>query len=257
LNAKEKEYFMSAAHELVALPREPIYMVTGSKGGVGKTMTVHVVIHRLRELGKKLLVVETDTSNPDVYRTLERDPEEAPGEAIDGIVMITAKLEGANGWVDLVNAIGDHPERTVVINTAARTNLAVKAYGKTLVGVLPELGRELVAFWVINRQRDSMDLLAEHLEVFGSCTTHVVRNGHAGREEDFELYNGSKLRSRIEKAGGRSLLLPDLADRVADAIYSESCPISRALVEMPIGNRAELRRWWGECVSNFQPVWTA
>lgn len=236
---------------------EPIYMIAGSKGGVGKSMLSMILIDLLLERGKSLLFFETDTSNPDVYRCLERDPDDSPGEALEGIIMRTLKLEAANGWVDMVNTLGDHPDRVAVINTAARTNTAVTSYGKTLRRMLPELGRELVTLWVINRQRDAMDQLEEHLQIFGDCTTHVVRNGYFGDEQQFELYNGSKLRSRIERAGGQSLLLPGLADRVADALYSQSMPISRALREMPIGNRGELIRWREDTKDVLTGVWTS
>ena len=245
-----------ALHDAVRGTAQPIYMIAGSKGGVGKSMLSMISIDLLVEQGKKLLFFETDTSNPDVYRCLERDPDEAPGEAIEGILMRTLKLEAANGWVDMVNSMGEHPDRVVVINTAARTNTAVTSYGKTLRRMLPELGRELVTLWVINRQRDAMDQLGEHLQIFGDCTTHVVRNGYFGDEQQFELYNGSKLRVRIEHSGGQSLMLPGLADRVADAIYSQSLAISRALREMPIGSRGELLRWRESAKEALEGVWS-
>lgn len=237
-------------------PAQPVYMVAGSKGGVGKSMLSMILIDLLLENGSPILFIETDTTNPDVYRCLQRDPDEAASDAIDGVLMRTLKLEVANGWVDMVNALGEHPDRIAVINTAARTNAAVTSFGRTLQRMLPELGRQLVTLWVINRQRDSMDQLIEHLQVFDNCTTHVVRNGYFGDESQFELYNNSKLRARIERAGGQSLLLPGLADRVADAIYIQSLPISRALREMPIGNRGELIRWREETKSALQGILT-
>ena len=38
-------------------------------------------------------------------------------------------------------------------------------------------------------------------------------------------------------------MLPDLADRVSDDLYSKRLSIGKALKELPIGNRAELTRW--------------
>jgi hypothetical protein len=75
---------------------------------------------------------------------------------------------------------------------------------------------------------------------------HVVRNGFFGDERKFELYNTSKVRESIEKRGGKSITLPDLADRVADDIYTQRLALSVAAKELPIGNRAELGRWRGE-----------
>jgi hypothetical protein len=168
--------------------------------------------------------------------------------------MRTAKLEVGNGWVDMNNTIIENPDRIAVINTAARTNAAVTMFGTTLQHSLSEAGRPLINLWVINRQRDSLDQLVEHLEVFDNCTTHVVLNGYFGDESQFELYNSSKLRARIERGGGKSLLLPGLADRVADVIYIQSLSIARALREMPVGNRAELIRWRAATKSALKAV---
>ena len=41
-----------------------------------------------------------------------------------------------------------------------------------------------------------------------------VRNGYFGDEKKFELYNASKVRETVEGRGGKSITLPDLADRV-------------------------------------------
>jgi hypothetical protein len=38
----------------------------------------------------------------------------------------------------------------------------------------------------------------------------------------------------------------DLADRVADDLYTQRLSIGAAAKALPIGNRAELRRWRGE-----------
>ena len=67
-----------------------------------------------------------------------------------------------------------------------------------------------------------------------------------GADAKFELYNGSDVRKAVERKGGRSVLFPDMADRVSDALYSDRLSIAKAWRTMPIGNRAELRRWLEE-----------
>ena len=234
----------------------PIYGVFGSKGGVGKSMTAHATIDHLLELGRQVLFIETDTANPDVWRCLERDPNGAPGQAVPGVVMHAIALDERDGWMDLVDIVNEHRERVVVINTAARMTDAIRKHGGILTESLHELGRKLVALWVINRQRDAMDHLEEFMELFSGSTVHVVRNGLFGEEGKFELYNGSKLRSQVEATGGKSVTLPDLADRVADALYSQRLAISDALREMPIGNRAELVRWRKATHRALEPVFS-
>jgi hypothetical protein len=66
-----------------------------------------------------------------------------------------------------------------------------------------------------------MELLKEFMEAMPRARVHVVRNGYFGDERKFELYNSSKLRTTVEGQGGKSVTLPDLADRVADDIYTQ------------------------------------
>ena len=66
---------------------------------------------------------------------------------------------------------------------------------------------------------------------------HVVRNGYFGDEKQFELYNGSKIREEVEGRGGKSIMLPDLADRVGDDIYSRRISLKVAAKELPISEK--------------------
>ena len=97
-------------------------------------------------------------------------------------------------------------------------------------------------FWVINRQRDSLELLREFGATFPDATTHVVRNAYFGTADRFMLYQDSNVRKSIE-AKGRSLDFPDLADRVADDLRSQRLSVRKAAETLPIGQRAELMRW--------------
>jgi hypothetical protein len=234
----------------------PIYGVFGSKGGVGKSMTTHAVIDQLLDSGKQVVFIETDTDNPDVWRCLDRDRSGAPGQAIAGVVMYAVGLDERDGWMDLVDIINEHRDRVVVINTAARMSGAIRKHGGILIESLQELGRKLVALWVINRQRDAMDQLDEFMNVFVDTTVHVVRNGLFGPENKFELYNTSALRTQIEASGGKSVTLPDLADRIADAMYTQRLAICDALRDMTMGNRAEVIRWRKAAHRALEPVFT-
>ena len=209
-----------------------IYLVAGSKGGVGKSMLTIALLDMLGQRGEKVCLIDSDTSNPDVFKSHEQY---TSAHTID--------LDSADGWIELVNTCDQHRDHTVVINTAARNNLGIRAYGETLSSTLTDLERQLVTAWVINRQRDSLELLREFCEVMPVGKVHVVLNGHFGSREKFELYNSSKLRSMIESRGGLSMLLPDLADRVSDDLYCRRLSIAAAMRELPLGNRAELQRW--------------
>ena len=222
-----------------------IYLVGGSKGGVGKSLVSMAVLDHLQAGGENVLLIDSDTSNPDVWKAYH---EVVQSELVN--------LDEADGWIQLVNLCDEHRDATVVLNTAARNNQGVSAYGVMLHNTLAELDRQLVTLWVINRQRDSLELLKEYLETITATTVHVIRNGYFGEEKKFELYNVSKLRESIEGRGGRSLLFPDLADRVSDNLYSQRMPIAQAAKALPIGNRAELLRWRSEVRKVFTEITT-
>lgn len=220
-----------------------IYLVGGSKGGVGKSMVTMALADYLSQADEDTFLIDSDTSNADVHKAYS-----------DELEAITLSLDDANGWIELVNLIDANQGRTFVINTAARNNQGVTRFGGTLASTLGELSRDLVTLWVINRQRDSLELLNEYREALPDSTVHVIRNGYFGDEDAFELYNGSKVRQAIEGKGGKSLTFPNLADRVSDDIYTKRLSLAKAAKELPIGNRAELRRWLGLTAGMFGQV---
>jgi len=201
-------------------------------------MVSMAVLDVLLQEGRPLALVESDTSNPDVFKMY--------GDQVDNRLL---NLDEVDGWMDLVNYADEVRDSIVVVNTAARNNAGVERFGAMLRDNLYELGRELTTLWVINRQRDSLELLKAYREVMPDTAVHVIRNGYFGDEHKFELYNNSKLRESVEAAGGRSYLFPDMADRVVDDLYTKRLPIAKAMAELPIGNRAELKRWRNEAHS--------
>src|SRR5262249_19357323 len=130
----------------------------------------------------------------------------------------------------------------------------ISNFGKTLSKALPQLKRKLVVFWLIDRKRESLELLADFLEAIPDAQVHVVRNMYLGGEKTFELYNGSKMRAAIEQNGGRSLNFPEVADRVTDAMNKARLTIAKAVTELSLGDRMELERWRDDCKSMLSEV---
>jgi hypothetical protein len=220
-----------------------IYLVGGSKGGVGKTIVTMSLLDYLMGTGQELLLIETDTSNPDV------------GKAYEQVVATELiNLDKRDGWINLINTCSENPDAIVVINTAARNNEGVVAHGGSLNGILGELKRKLITLWVINRQKDSLILLKDYMDVMTEGKIHILRNTYFGDEDKFETYRDSNIRTVIEKNKGLSLNFPDLADRVSDSLYINRWTVAKALDEMPLGNKAELMRWQSEAKKVFQQV---
>ena len=220
-----------------------IFLVGGGKGGVGKSLMSMALLDFLQAGGQEPFLVETDTSVPDVFKTYQ---EETAGELVN--------LDEREGWIELVNLVESRAESTIVINTGARNQTGVSNFGRTLSKALGELGRKLVVLWMIDRKRESLELLSDFMAAIPEAEVHVVRNLYLGSEKKFELYNGSKMRSGIEGKGSKSINLPELADRVTDAMNKGRMTIAKATGELSLGDRMELERWREECAAMLSQV---
>jgi hypothetical protein len=232
----------------------PVYLIAGSKGGVGKSMLALVVVDQLQLGGKRVLYFESDNSNPDVWQCLEPDPKNAPGEGISGVTLYTVRLEEEESWADMVNAIEEHRDHVVVIGTASRTTEAIRTHGHILRETMPGLERRLVTLWVIDEQRDSLNQLKEHLTVFPDNEIHVIKNSKEGADA-FGLYDGSKLRATIEQdKQGLSRYMPRLALSVRTKVYSDRLCFAKALTVLPTANRYLLSNFRRSCGEMLAPI---
>lgn len=211
-----------------------IVFVSGSKGGTGKSFLSAALLDYLDVQGTSWFLIDTDTSNPDVWKAYCNENKKKGA---------TINLDSRDGWIDLVNTIEQREEECIVINTASRLSQSTQDFSIILTEVLSEVDRCMVSAWVINRQRDSLQLLKKHLDTMPEHTTCVFRNLFFGDFAKYTLYNNSNVKKEIEEKG-ITLDIPELADRVVDQIYTERKTIEMATgVGNPIGNRSELQRW--------------
>lgn len=78
----------------------PIYLVGGGKGGVGKSLVALALVDHLQRRGVKPVLVENDTSNPDVMKAVQGEIDCA---AFD--------LDEADGWINFVDYCDEHRGR--------------------------------------------------------------------------------------------------------------------------------------------------
>jgi len=220
-----------------------IYMIGGGKGGVGKSLVSLALLDYLIEIGQPPLLIESDAGVPDVWKSYK---DQCAAEPIN--------LDIVEGWISLINAIDAYKDRPIVINTPPNNNKSVEGHGELLCNSLPDLQRQLIVLWVINTQRDGIQQLRRFMEAMPAAKIHVVRNSYFGSESAFALYNNSETRKLIETAGGKSLTFPNLADRVADDIYSRRLTLANAAAQLPIGNKAELQRFRAAAATMFKEI---
>ena len=107
---------------------DKLIFVGGSKGGTGKSTVCGATLDYLIQQKKKPLLIESDGTNPDVWKAYK--------DSCDNIVL---NLDEAEGWIELINVADKTKGRPVVVNTAARNSAGVERYGETLRSTLKEL----------------------------------------------------------------------------------------------------------------------
>ena len=144
-----------------------VFYVGGSKGGVGKSLFSFALVDYLLNRNANILLVDTDTDNPDVFKAHKE-------LGLPNLLCRLNSLDDADGWADLLDTVQNYPDHAVVINAAARTKTSTASYGDIMKEALREMRRELVVFWIINRHRDSIELLHSFQEVFTVVPVHVA-----------------------------------------------------------------------------------
>jgi hypothetical protein len=206
-----------------------ITMVGGGKGGVGKTTVVLAAVDTLLTRGDSVVLVESDDSNPDAYKALNK--------------LITSEicnLDDEAGYIKLGGIIEANPDARIVVNTAARATKGIVTHGGILADVARELGRELVMLWPLNRQRDSIELLKEFLDgADGYAATYACLNTYFGSADKFARYSNSKQKDRVTG----TITFPELNDLVADKIIDNRVAFSNADGKLTIAERSALSRF--------------
>jgi hypothetical protein len=221
--------------------------VAGGKGGVGKSTCASALLYCLMRAGKQPYLIETDTSNPDVAKA------HAGSGDTPTVPMSMLDLDVEDGWLELIDVRAAHPGHVLVVSTGARSNIAIQRFGSLLADGLKELCAPLVTLWMIDGNRDCLELLHQYRQVIATGTVHVLRNAHCARA--FPLYEASNLRQELERSGGLSLTFPSLAERVAQKLSAERLSFAAAEAsDLPLGHKLALRRWLSEVSAVLAPV---
>lgn len=112
----------------------PIYLVGGSKGGVGKSFVALALADYLLRRDIHAALVETDTANPDVMKAVQ-----------DEIRCIAYNLDDANGWIGLVNFCDEQRDAAIVVNTAARARPVLSSSARHWPERLPSFSAGLLS----------------------------------------------------------------------------------------------------------------
>lgn len=207
-----------------------VLMVGGGKGGVGKSSVAMALLDTLKQAGHSCVYVETDDSNPDVYKAVHASVESE-----------ICNLDSEAGFIKLGGLVETNQDACIVVNTAARATDALVKFGGILCDVCAEQQRELVMLWVLNRQRDGLELLRNWMDSEQLYSgVYAVLNTYFGEASKFVRYNDSKLKTRLSG----TMMFPELNDLVADKLIDTRAALwDEARATMSIAERSALNRF--------------
>ncbi len=211
-----------------------IIVVSGAKGGVGKSVVSLGVVDALLSRGDSITLIESDDNNPDVAKTLG-------GE--DRVSIEVASIDDESGFVRAANAIECAANSsTVVINTPARCLTSLLAHWSILADVAAATAREIVVLFPINRQRDSVELLRQQIDGAQGSPVVAIVNSYFGPPEKFSLFNSSRTKNDCAAV----VVWPELNDAIADRLTNERKRLDVAAAAdggFTIAERSALRRY--------------
>lgn len=210
-----------------------VIFIGGSKGGVGKSLMAMIILYYFILTGKKPILIETDTDNPDVLKAYStKENGEFIGKSCD---VFTCNMDKDTGWEKMLDIINDNPDRPIIINSGARNSMALANYGDVL-NELPDFK----TLWLINNKADSLNLLTRFMKIVKQPIC-VVKNGFFGGDDDFKEFEDSK----AAKAGLKSVYLPRATEAVTNAIYTNRKAIGELFDPgvLSFGQKLMARSW--------------
>lgn len=241
-----------------------LIVIGGGKGGVGKSIGTQAVVDTILYRGEtpadpdSVLVVETDTSNPDVskvYAKIAKERDVVTRNRVSGAPIVKdIALDDETGFIQVGNLIEglDASTRYVVINSAARATDRFVSYESMLRDVAEQCDMECNMLWFINRQRDSLELLKNWLDAVESTSwkTSVVKNTYFGSADKFQRFDNGNLKNRAQQM----VVFPELNDHVADKLVDGRLGLWNADTKLTLAERSALARFRAAAHVAFQEV---
>jgi hypothetical protein len=196
----------------------PILISDGDKGGAGKSFLARILAYLLTHAGFPWEGFDLDPRNGH----LSRFHKDMPVERVDW----TVPAEW-NRLYDRISEVED--SHALLIDLPAQVGTLAAREFPRLLATAKHFKRPVFRFWTLGRDFDSVNLLAQTLDLVELQNTFAVLNLRSASREDFELWNGSNTQTRLLKGKGAELQLPALSPGVAAEIEANDLSFHQAL----------------------------
>ena len=189
-----------------------LHFIGGEKGGVGKSLLARLLAQYFIDHMIDFTGFDSDRSHGALLRFYAAY---AAPVAIDRYESLDSIAEAAAAA----------PDKRIVVDLAAQTYglLAKWIDDSALTDLAEELGIKMHYWHVMDTGKDSVDLLAQLLDRFGTRLPLVLVLNEV-RGDDFEILRRSRLRERAEALGAKVISIRHLPDSTMARIdaYSSS-----------------------------------
>lgn len=212
----------------------PAYMVLQPKGGTGKSTVVEqILLHLYQSVEKQIWLIDSDLSNPDLYRA--HHGSEIKCECI--------ALDGDGGYTTVARRLSDpRIDGPIAISTGA--GLA-EVYARNL-GILDlaahHARRSMNVVITLDLDTDSVIHIQALREAMPHSMFYVVRPRHFGRPEEFEVFNESDIGQEF-LATERVIDLPVMPSALARRFKTDRKSLISIMQSDDIADRCTLETW--------------
>ena len=211
-----------------------LILVTGDKGGVGKSFTSRILIDFLDQAGVGISIFDTDITNSTLFRFYSH------GDRVTQL-----DFENIEALDSLLNDLSLASNKTLLIDCAAGSLGKFSNWMSEidLLSLKDELKFKISLVFVLSSDKDCVAILKDVEEEFKNDAQYIiVRN--QGRGSDFSLYDNSKVRSKLlEKRKCTEINLPKLLEKTAVILDKMNLTVSEAIdhPEIQIADKSRIR----------------
>lgn len=222
-----------------------VVIVTGDKGGVGKSTFARGLLHLYINKKLKYLAYDSDHRNAQLYRHYN--------SVEPGVKLLDIFTRG--GADDLLIDLDSERPPLALVDLPAQSGAFFEEFEKDLgvFDAVKELGYRVTMVSVLSRVKDSVNILRVLYEYCGERVDYVVvKNLFHGDADKFERYQDSETRTKLLEAGAMEILMPDLFFKPYDYIDEKNLPFSAVLEskEANIVIKSRVAAWLKEFEQN-------